>query len=399
MDSTVRHNLSLKNLLITGIVGWIVSLYTLWHRSKVLAGLEIGQSFCNISSTINCDNVALSNYSQFFGISVPTFGLIFFTIVSLLAMRALGQFRELKKVGTTTLKLLGISAIVGVVSSLILGTISLTQIGSFCLVCGIVYALSIWNLILVMKIKKLFSSELRTSDILSTSSMFIMGVAIVLQFAFQPIADFAAKSAQSQENDLPEEFVSQLKQQFQAETQYEVPLQKSPFVGPENAPIKLVEFSDFQCPHCAHNFETLATTLSPFKDKVQLIYKNFPLDPACNSGGSHRNACFAARAARCVFKLKDLSAFKVMQKYLFTNRESFTIDSVKNKAKDLGLSESDFKNCVDSPETTAEIKEEIDLAKSIGVTGTPALFLNGRFVKAGTNSSALKALIQSELKK
>lgn len=394
MSENRSLNLNLKNLLLTGLVGWIISLYTLWHRSKVLAGLDIGESFCNLSSKINCDNVALSSYSKILGISVPTYGLIFFSIVSLLAMRALGQRREKSAVGQTTVKLLTLCSAVGVITSIGLGLLSLTQIGSFCLVCAIIYALCFWLTFLVWKTKKLHGDTQFVIDSLSPTSIFVFGAVVIAQFAFQPLGDYAATAGRPQEEELPAEFLSQIKTDFEKETSYEIPLQDSPSFGPNDSKITIVEFSDFQCPHCASNFKNMPATLYPYKDHVRVIYKNFPLDPACNSGGSHRNACFAARASRCVFKKQGADAFKKIQSYLFENRDTFTKDSVKEKVLSLGLSQGDFDSCIDSAQVVQEIKDEIELAKSVGVEGTPAIFINGKQLKMGTQSAVLSAILK-----
>ncbi|MEZ4813654.1 MAG: thioredoxin domain-containing protein [Bdellovibrionota bacterium] len=398
MSEQKRLNLNLKNLLLTGIVGWITSLYTLWHRTKVLAGLDIGQSFCNLSESINCDNVALSSYSKILGISVPTYGLIFFTIVSLLAFRALRQARH-SGVGELTHKLLLLTAWVGILTSLGLGLISLTQIGSLCLVCVLVYALCASLFYFVWKIKQLHAFAPFFKDTLSSGYLFVVAAFIVAQFALQPLSDFAASSSVSSEEKLPQEFLDQVMRDFSTQSSYEIPKQMSPSFGPDDAPVKIVEFSDFKCPHCAQNHKNMPPALYPFKEKIQVIYKNFPLDTACNSGGSHRNACLAARAARCVSKKMGYKSFTEMQEYLFANFESFDKESIEAEATSLGLSKSDYADCVESSEVHQEIKEEIDLGKSLGIEGTPSLFINGKFLRSGTNPAVLKEIIREELKK
>ncbi len=391
----LKHNLKIH--LLIGLAGWSTSLYTLWHRSKVLAGLDIGESFCNLSSTINCDNVALSKYSQILGISVPTYGLVFFTIVILLAMRALRQEREKGAVGELTFKLLWATSIVGVLSSVGLGLLSMLQIGSFCLVCSIVYALCLFFLFNVWKLKKIHRPTSFLKDTLPNSTFVIFALFVSAQFAFQPLGDFAAKSAQAPEEELPAEFLAQIKEQFNAQNSYELPEQKSPVFAPADATqvkVTLVEFSDFQCPHCAQAFKNMPAALSGLKNNVRIIYKNFPLDPACNSGGSHRMACYAARAARCVHKNLGNESFKEIQSYLFENRESLGKESIAQKVEAIGLKKNDYLSCVESKEVYQEIKDEIELAKSVGIEGTPALFLNGKQLKAGTNSSVLRAIIK-----
>lgn len=391
--------LNLKNLLLTGIVGWIAALYTLWHSAKVHAGVDLGDSFCNVNEKINCDSVALSKYSNVLGIPVPVLGLIFFVIVILLAMRALKQMRS-GQVGDLTRKLLVLSAGVGVACSLIFGLISATKIGAFCLVCCIVYFLCFSNLYFTLQVSKEVKKEAPRKDTLSPATIFIFAAVILAQYLFYPLADFAAKNGDvAVEEDAPTELLQQAKTQYSTESSYEIPVQKSPSVGSTDAKVTVVEFSDFQCPHCANNHKNMPPILKSFGSKVRVIYKNFPLDPACNTGGPHRNACYSAYAARCVFNKFGMDSFVEMQDYLFKGADSTTKESIAEKAVELGFSKSDFESCLQSSEVRDQIKEEIDLGRSLNIEGTPAIFVNGKLLKMGANPAILKSILRAEVEK
>ena len=397
MTVSRRFALNLKNLLLTGLVGWITALYTLWHRAKVQAGLELGQSFCNLSEKINCDNVALSKYSEIAGVSVPTLGLIFFVIVILLAMRALRQNRE-GGIGDLTRKLLLLTASIGVLSSFGFFFISSFKIGSYCLVCILVYFLSFLNFYFTWQVSKEVLKSPLKKDSLNAGFILLVLALIAAQFVFDPMATFAAKNGKEEsEESVPSEILNQAQKQYNNESSYEIPDQQSPIFGTKDAKVSVVEFSDFKCPHCAHNHKSMPQAIESLGPQVRVIYKNFPLDPACNTGGMHAGACFAAWAARCVYKKTGPDAFKKMQDYLFENGETFTDKSVKEKAASLGMSESDLDTCIQSNETVQEIHDEVELAKSIGVDGTPAIFVNGKRLQMGANTPVLKAIIRKLL--
>lgn len=390
---------NIKTFLMTGIVGWIVSLYTLWHRAKVQAGVDLGQAFCNISSKVNCDNIALSPYSSIGNVSISILGMIFFTIVTILALRALRTVNQ-GYIGDLTRKLLMVSSVVGILTSIALAILSLTAIGAFCLVCGMVYALCLSLFFITRKIHKESSSIIK-KETLSPSFIFLSILAIGVQYFFQPLSETAAKNALSgaSGNDLSPEFLKQVMTEFENGNSYEISAQNSPAEGNAKAKITIVEFSDFECPHCAQNHKNMPAVAKSFGEDVRIIYKNFPLDTACNTAGMHHKACLAAYAARCIFQKKGFEAFKQMQDYLFKNQDFFDKKSIQEKALSLGLNENELETCVDSQSIKSEIREEIELGKSIGVEATPSLFVNGRFLKMGANPEILMAVIKEILKK
>ncbi len=398
MNAARQLNLKLKNLLLTGLVGWITALYTLWHRAKVQAGVELGESFCNLNEAINCDTVALSPYSSFAGVSVPTMGLIYFTIVILLAMRALKQHRQ-NSVGEQTRKLILLTASVGVLTSIVLAILSLTQIGAFCLVCGIIYFLCVLNFFFSWTLYKFAAKKEESPERFSKATLFLFVAALAAQFLFEPMANFAARqSGAGDSSEIAPEILQQVVAQMNAQNRYDIPDQSSPVFGNPQAKVTLVEFSDFECPHCANNHKHMRELLNAMGSEIRVVYKNFPLDPACNTGGSHRLACHAARVARCVFKLGGKDPFQKIQHILFEEQKSFTKESMKKSALAFGIKEPDLTSCLESSQVQEEIREEIEVAKSVGVEGTPSLFVNGKLLKMGTNAPLVRAVIKDLLK-
>jgi len=375
-----------------------VSLYTLWHRAKVQAGVDLGQAFCNINSKVNCDSIALSSYSSIGNISISLLGMVYFTIVTILALRCLRSVNQ-GQIGDLTRKLLMISSVVGILSSIALATLSLTVIGAFCLVCGMIYALCLSLFFITRKIHK-ESSSLIKKERFSPVFIIISILAIGSQYFFQPLSESAARSALSFNSgeDLPPDLLRQILSEFENGNSYEISLQKSPIEGNPKAKITIVEFSDFECPHCAENHKHLPIVAKSFGENVRVIYKNFPLDTACNSAGMHHKACLAAYAARCIFQKKGFEAFKEIQDYLFKEQEFFDKKSIEEKALSLGISKNELETCLDSNLVKNEIRDEIELGKSLGVEATPSLYVNGRFLKMGANPDVLKNVLKKILK-
>jgi protein-disulfide isomerase len=152
--------------------------------------------------------------------------------------------------------------------------------------------------------------------------------------------------------------------------------------GPADAPITIVEFSDFQCPHCAEAYPVLRRLIHGRPD-VRLIFRHFPLDPACNNmmpAPGHPDACLAAEAAECAGRQQRFWEYHDM---LFEHHETLDRDSLFRYARELGLDIPTFRTCLDDPETRARVVDDVDAGNRAGIMQTPTLFINGRTV-AGT---------------
>ncbi len=161
-----------------------------------------------------------------------------------------------------------------------------------------------------------------------------------------------------------------------------------PSKGPQNAPITIVEFSDFQCPFCARVEPTVAKLMQDYPDKIRLVYRDFPLP-------SHGDAPKAAEAALCA---GDQGKYWEMHNALFSNQEKLKVPDLKAQAKSLGLDPSKFDQCLDSGAKAKEVDANRAAGEEAGVSGTPAFFINGRMLSGAQPESAFKAIIDEELK-
>jgi protein-disulfide isomerase/copper chaperone CopZ len=138
--------------------------------------------------------------------------------------------------------------------------------------------------------------------------------------------------------------------------------------GDFNAPITLVEFSDFECPFCARHFPTLNKILSDYKGKVRLVYKHFPL-------GFHPNAQKAAEASECA---AEQGKFWEYHDKLFENfQNGYSLEKFKQWAKELGLDTKKFNDCLDSGKYAKKFQNDYQEGLQKGVNGTPSVFVNG----------------------
>jgi protein-disulfide isomerase len=169
-----------------------------------------------------------------------------------------------------------------------------------------------------------------------------------------------------------------------------------PEEGPKDAKVTIVEFSDFQCPYCARAHQTVAgQVMKEYNGKVKLVYKYFPL-------AFHKWAESAAIAAECAYE-QDQAAFWTLYNYFFQNQQTMTPENVKDKSLEaLAGSKVDkdkFTTCYDSKASLPQIKTDMADGQSVGVTGTPAFFINGRRISGAQPFESFKAVIDDELQR
>ena len=161
-----------------------------------------------------------------------------------------------------------------------------------------------------------------------------------------------------------------------------------PSRGPEDAPITLVEFSDFECPFCVRVLPTLDQVEETYGDQVRIVYRQFPLNAI------HPNAQLSAEASLCA---DAQGKFWEMHDAIFEARGKAGADELKTMAADLGLDSEVFDGCLDSHEFRGQVLEDVEAGRQAGVTGTPALFINGRFLSGAQPFNVVSRLIDDEL--
>lgn len=161
--------------------------------------------------------------------------------------------------------------------------------------------------------------------------------------------------------------------------------------GPVDAPIEMIEYSDFECPYCGAFEGTLAQVEQNYGDKVRIAYRHFPLS-------FHAEAQKAAEASECA---ADQGKFWEMHGRIFAAQDTadFNINGWKKFASELGLNTATFNDCLDSGKTAARVQAGIAEGTSVGVTGTPATFINGQLVSGALPYAQIQAIIEQELQK
>ena len=148
----------------------------------------------------------------------------------------------------------------------------------------------------------------------------------------------------------------------------DVSVDDDPSRGPATAPVTVVMFSDFQCPACARTHPVLKSVISEYGDKIRFVVRDFPLESIHENAFTAAMAANAARAQGKYFEYIDL---------LYRNQSALDAASLKKYAANLGLNAKQFELDLTVERSAAEIRKDHADGNAHGVSGTPAIFVNG----------------------
>ena len=168
----------------------------------------------------------------------------------------------------------------------------------------------------------------------------------------------------------------------------QIPTAGSPSIGPPDARITLVEFSDFQCPYCIAAVPEIRSLLKAYPKDIKLIFKQFPLE-------MHSQAALAAAGALAAYKQ---GKFWEMHDGLFADRRNLSRAGMLAVAAKLGLDVKRFEVDLDSPEIRQAVVKDMEDGERLGVEGTPTLFIDGKQYRGPITLAAVKPLLETELK-
>jgi protein-disulfide isomerase len=187
-------------------------------------------------------------------------------------------------------------------------------------------------------------------------------------------------------------FFTDLKNKYKVETfltepRIEIATEGHPAKGPASAPVTIVEFSDFECPFCKNVVPTLEQVKQKYGDQVRLVFRQFLLSSI------HPHAQKAAEAALCA---NEQGKFWEMHDAMFGDQSKLEVSALKVTAGNLGVDKAKFDECLDSGRFAQRIKDDETAGSLVGVSGTPAIFINGRSFSGAQPYDALASAIDEE---
>jgi len=139
-----------------------------------------------------------------------------------------------------------------------------------------------------------------------------------------------------------------------------------------------VEFSDFECPHCAQAYMILRDLLPRYQNQIRFTHHHFPLSSDCNEtmpDKGHEHACRAAIAGDCAAQAGKFSPYANL---LFANQGNLDDKALIDYAKQVGLDVAAFEKCLSSPEAAEHVAEDVKIGAKVGIRSTPTFFINNR---------------------
>ena len=170
---------------------------------------------------------------------------------------------------------------------------------------------------------------------------------------------------------------------------YPVNTKDAPVLGDPGAKVAVVEFSDFQCPYCGSSVRTLNQIRDTYGDKVRIVFKHMPL-------GFHTNARPAHLAAEAAHRQ---GKFWEMHNRIFANQAQMSPEKYREYAREIGLDLARYDRDLKDPALEKRIEADLDEADRLGVNGTPAWFVNGRYLQGAVPFDEIKGLLDQDLGK
>lgn len=170
---------------------------------------------------------------------------------------------------------------------------------------------------------------------------------------------------------------------------FEVSVDDDPSIGPADAPVTIVEFSDYQCPFCAKwHTEVFKRLMADYQGQIRFVYRDFPLYSI------HPQAGPAAEAANCA---GEQNAYWEFNTALFSEKYPLGNEAYTRYAAELGLEADKFAQCFGERRYQTEVEADFAAANKLGVNSTPTFYINGRGLIGAQPYEAFKQVIDEEL--
>jgi len=223
-------------------------------------------------------------------------------------------------------------------------------------------------------------------DMVTFKRSHFYSVLVILAFAVGILVGYLAWGRASVTAAAPSAAQAEPTQAFR---RYEIPTEGFQSIGPDDAPIVIVEFSDYQCPFCKRwHDQVYDSLLAAYPGQIRFVYRNLPLTQL------HPQAMPSAEAALCA---SEQDAYWQYHAKLFENSDVLTDEIFTTLATDLGLDIAAFETCMSGHKFKDDIEADMEFSLDLGIQSTPTFFINGLAIVGAQPLSAFQQIIDKEL--
>jgi protein-disulfide isomerase/uncharacterized membrane protein len=401
--------------LVVAIIGFGLSIFLLIEFHTAIADPS-HQSACDISATVSCTALARSGYSTVLGLPIAWYGVITFFLALYLVISTL--WVDLRGV-------LFVIASAGILGSFALYGVSRFVAGVICPLCCVVYGAWFvlwliffrWNrpigvlssvkigvagiirlpFLLLNILGTGVHSTLTLIGVLLTVSVGVATASLPVIVDFQPRGEPIAEYLSKFVSDWRSSPTQNIPEQVERDGKSDI----ADFVlGPDDAPVQIVEFADFECGACQAVYPQIEALLKEYRGVIRYSLRHFPLDISCNkriNRPMHLHACQLAELAQCAgAQSKFWEVVPILYKIgaQIGSDQSLLDPPLMGEFPGINLDREEFKRCIDSGSQRGVIAGDIDVADSLGLSGTPSFWINGRRVQR-PNVEGIRAIIRS----
>ena len=376
-------------ILVSALAGAVVSGLLLLQHYNEAHTISLVSMMCGGETTSGCSAVNRSQYAMLFGVPLAAFGLFFYLSISLLI--GLASFGDVKTCEVSAgIALCGVG--IALVADLVLLGIQAFALKTFCSLCLVTYAITVVMFIVLLPFRRGIG-RVKFKELVQQSEGKVFIASWLLGTVVLAVAVGAINLAMHYQD--PTAFDERLTEiaydEYQKSPLQNIDVQGIPFEGPVDAPIKIVLYSDFLCPWCRQIALTIQQHIKKWEPNVVVYFKNNPLDQLCNpyeKKNTHPGACWAALGGLCA---QEQGLFWEYHDRIYNTppRNPHLRDILKIGAE-VGLDTTVMKQCLLSVPMQGKVHKQIEDGRTIGVTGTPNIFINGKKVpRIGYFSSVL----------
>lgn len=350
-------------ILAAAVSGALASAYLTVQHHVARAG---GESICNVSSVINCDKINTLPESEVGGVPIALYGLGFYAAVGYLAYAARGDK------GRSAASLLVLGGALAVAYDVFLAWTSY-QSGAVCIFCALTWVLNLTILVAAVKLARAGGLGLGEGvmqglgehgglTIVVGLSVFVVGVVVSRQPGTTPGGGSAGAHDFSGLYEMPGGRI--------------VLDGTEPVRGNPAARFTILEWADYQCPHCGVMAPVLKAIVDS-NDDVKMLFKNYPINSNCNrfvQASGHENACAAAAAAECA---RLQGRFWELSEAMFKNQSYLSPPDLRFMAERQGIDLASFDACLASAAALDAVTADVESGGVAEIEGTPSIFLLG----------------------